>query len=284
MDEDQAEVYTELKEALLEKFNISPETCRQRFRAPTVPAGETPTETYNRLRNLYHRWVRPELHTKEEIGEVIILEQLLRVLPYDSRTWVREHEPTTGLAAAKLALQYVNAHRGGPRSQPVKGTVNMAPNTAGVVRGPAEGVTNVYKSRSKEKQELVCYYCQQPGHKATVCPARKAKLTNFCYVPRDESIDVDSTGESQIMYDVIVDGHSLKAMLDTGSSLSLLKSCYVANVNYDLTATVKCVHGDEKRYPRAEVVVGVDEQPFLLDVVVVNNLSADMILGRDLPI
>ncbi len=31
MDEKQAEVYADLKEALLEKFKISPETYRQRF-------------------------------------------------------------------------------------------------------------------------------------------------------------------------------------------------------------------------------------------------------------
>ncbi len=86
MDEERAGWYADLKEALLEKFIILPETYRQRFRAFTIPAGETPTETYNRLRTLYCRWVRPDLHTKEEIVEIIILEQLLRVLPYDSRT------------------------------------------------------------------------------------------------------------------------------------------------------------------------------------------------------
>ncbi|KAI2646716.1 Transposon Ty3-I Gag-Pol polyprotein [Labeo rohita] len=117
-------------EALLEKLNISPETYHQRFRSTTVPAGESPTETYNRLKNLYKRWVRPEKHSKEEIGEAIILEQLLRVLPYDARTHLGE-------------------------------------------RARAE----------------------QPGHKAAVCPARKAKLTGFCYVPREGDCDFDSMGE-----------------------------------------------------------------------------------------
>ncbi len=244
MDEERAGWYADLKEALLEKFNISPETYRQRFRAFTIPAGETPTETYNRLRTLYCRWVRPDLHTKEEIGEIIILEQLLRVLPYDSRTWVREHEPTTGQAAAKLALQYMNAHRGGPRSQPLKDTVHKQ-NTAGIgaSQGPAERITSVHKPKA-ESQELVCFYCQQPGHKATVCPVRKSKLTGFCYVPREEDKDVDSREESQMLYDVTVDGHSLKAMLDTGSSQSLLKPCFVSKVNYATTTSVQCVHGD----------------------------------------
>ncbi|XP_047666870.1 zinc finger and SCAN domain-containing protein 32-like [Tachysurus fulvidraco] len=108
MDEDQAAVYSERKKALLEKFSISPETYRQRFRATMTPVGETPSKTYNRLRHLYRRWVRPELYTKGEIGEMVILEQFLRVLPYEVRIWVKEREPRTGLAAAKLAQQYRN--------------------------------------------------------------------------------------------------------------------------------------------------------------------------------
>ncbi len=64
MDEKQVEVYADLKEALLEKFKISPETYRQRFRETSVPAGESPTETYHHLRNRFGRWVRPEEHAK----------------------------------------------------------------------------------------------------------------------------------------------------------------------------------------------------------------------------
>ncbi|XP_035038975.1 zinc finger protein 396-like [Hippoglossus stenolepis] len=118
MDEEKAHCYTDLKAALLMKFDISPEIYRQQFRAISVPCGENPTETYHRLKGLYRRWIRPEQHTKEQMGEAIILEQLLRVLPFEVRTWVKEHEPVEGLAAAKLALQYINARRGGPATRP----------------------------------------------------------------------------------------------------------------------------------------------------------------------
>ncbi|KAL0149718.1 hypothetical protein M9458_055001, partial [Cirrhinus mrigala] len=43
--------------------------------------------------NLYQKWLCTELHSKAEIGELIILEQLLRVLPFDSCTWLKEHKP-----------------------------------------------------------------------------------------------------------------------------------------------------------------------------------------------
>lgn len=275
MDEEQAEVYDELREALLDKFNISPETYRQRFRASTVPAGETPTETYHRLRNLYRRWVRPEQSTKEEIGELIILEQLLRVLPYDSRVWVKEHEPTSGLVAARLAQQYGNAHRGSQRSQPPRGN---AKNTS-----QRQCVDTVDPKTGIEK-ELICYYCQQPGHKAIVCPIRKAKLTGYCYVPREGDKGDISRCDSQNIMTVTVDGQFLRALLDTGSAISLLKSCHAANMCFDDTIDIQCVHGDVKSYPSAVVNVCVHDQVYLLKVAVVESLPADMILGKDLPI
>ncbi len=117
-----------------------------------------------------------------------------------------------------------------------------------------------------------------------MCPARKAKLTGFCYVPRDEESAKDSVGESQTVCTVTVNGHSLQALLDTGSSLSLLKPLFCANVSYVNTTSVQWCMGDIKQYHRAEVIVGVHDQLYLLNVAIVENLPADMILGRDLPI
>ena len=59
MDEDKAHCYTDLKAALLVKFDISPETYWQQFRSTSVPCGENRTETYHRLKGLYRHWIRP---------------------------------------------------------------------------------------------------------------------------------------------------------------------------------------------------------------------------------
>lgn len=91
-------------------------------------------------------------------------------------------------------------------------------------------------------------------------------------------------GESQVLFDATVDGHFLKALLYTGSSLSLLKPGFVSNVDYATTTSVQCVHGDLRQYSHAEVVVCAQEQSFLMNVVIVDDLPADMVLGRDLPI
>lgn len=217
MGEDRAEVYEDLREELPEKFNISAETYRQRFRQTSTTSGETPTETYNHLKGLYRRWVWPEQRTKEEIGEIIILEQFLRVLPYEVRTWVKEHEPTDGLTAARLATQYQNARWGGPprlQSTTVRGSK--------VVERGNEGNTSPVNNKG-----LVCFHCQQPGHKTSNCPVRKPKLTSLCYVPRKGDIIKDNTELSDHLLEVMVNGQTLNALVDTGSTMSLIKRCYV---------------------------------------------------------
>uniref|UniRef100_A0A9J8BQU4 SCAN box domain-containing protein n=1 Tax=Cyprinus carpio carpio TaxID=630221 RepID=A0A9J8BQU4_CYPCA len=92
------------------------ETYRLRFRSLTVPTGESVRETYNRIKGLYKRWMRPEMKNKEQLGETIILEQYLRVLRPDVRVWVKENQPLTGEGAARLAERYMAAHREPPRT------------------------------------------------------------------------------------------------------------------------------------------------------------------------
>ncbi|XP_055006628.1 uncharacterized protein LOC129408042 [Boleophthalmus pectinirostris] len=291
MDEDEAHCYRDLKSALLEKFDISPETYRQRFRCPTVPSGETPTETYHRLKSLYRRWVRPEQLTKEQIGEMIILEQLLRVLPADVRTWVREHEPEDGLTAAKLALQHQNARRGGPprftSSTPRSSQHPPPPQQIGGTSHDSRGTPSSSTSQPATGKPFVCYYCRQQGHKASVCPVRKDKLTGACYAPREEGELVGAHGlKERTLKTVTLNGQRVTALLDSGSFTSLVKESYVPvnSVDYGLKTDIVCVHGDSHAYPKAEVTVVIDEQPYLMTVAVVENLPVDLVLGTDLPV
>ncbi|XP_059184745.1 uncharacterized protein LOC131968014 [Centropristis striata] len=292
MDEERAHWYPDLKTALLAKFDISPETYRQQFRSMTTPPGENPTETYHRLRGFYRRWTWPEQHTKEQIGEIIILEQLLRVLPPEVRTWVKEHEPAEGLIAARLALQYLNARRGGPASRSTSAAPRptyQPPQTRPGRREYRQEVpgTSTAPNQQASGKDFVCYYCQQPGHKASVCPIRKAKVSGACYAPRPEVAPNESkTDQMQHHKTVSINGQQVTALLDTGSFTSLIKHSLVPAgcVDYSRQTDILCVHGDKHPYPRADVTITIDEQPYLLTVGVVQNLPVDMILGWDLPV
>lgn len=219
MIEERAHSYPDLKEALRTKFDISPETYRRQFRARAVPPGESPAETYHRLKGLYRRWLCPMQRNKEDIGEQIILEQLLRVFPEDVCTWVKEHEPTDGLAAAKLAQQYVNARRGGLTSFQ-EGPRRHHPSQLKPSTGASPSLHPAPIQRSAVK-DLVCFYCQQAGHKASLCPIRKAKLSGACYTPRMKK--VGTMARQQQFKDVFINGERVTALVDSGSLLTLVR-------------------------------------------------------------
>uniref|UniRef100_A0A8D2DSP2 Zinc finger protein 394 n=1 Tax=Sciurus vulgaris TaxID=55149 RepID=A0A8D2DSP2_SCIVU len=80
-----------------------PETSRQQFRQLRYQEVDGPEEALRRLRELCRRWLRPEMRSKEQILELLVLEQFLTILPEELQAWVREHCPESGEEAAAVA-------------------------------------------------------------------------------------------------------------------------------------------------------------------------------------
>ncbi|XP_066120371.1 zinc finger protein 18 isoform X3 [Saccopteryx bilineata] len=90
----------------------SPETARQLFRQFPYQVVSGPQETLRQLRKLCFQWLQPEVHTKEQILELLMLEQFLTILPGELQMWVRKQRPGSGEEAATL----VESLKGDPRS------------------------------------------------------------------------------------------------------------------------------------------------------------------------
>uniref|UniRef100_A0A8C3WR43 SCAN box domain-containing protein n=1 Tax=Catagonus wagneri TaxID=51154 RepID=A0A8C3WR43_9CETA len=84
-----------------------PETSRRHFRRFRYEEVAGPEEALSRLRELCCRWLRPEMHSKEQILDLLVLEQFLTILPQEFQAWVRKHFPKSGEEAAAVvrALQ-----------------------------------------------------------------------------------------------------------------------------------------------------------------------------------
>ena len=80
----------------------SPEASHLRFRRFRFQEAAGPREALSRLQELCHGWLQPEMRTKEQILELLILEQFLAILPGNLQAWVREHYPESGEEAVTL--------------------------------------------------------------------------------------------------------------------------------------------------------------------------------------
>ncbi|XP_042306516.1 zinc finger and SCAN domain-containing protein 31-like isoform X2 [Sceloporus undulatus] len=114
---DEPEFMEVVEEDAVEEGGATLDIERQCFRQFCYQDAEGPREVCGMLWKLCRRWLQPEKKSKEQILELVILEQFLAILPREMQSWVRDGRPETcfqaiGLAEAFLAKQQGSKPRG----------------------------------------------------------------------------------------------------------------------------------------------------------------------------
>ncbi|XP_060616386.2 zinc finger and SCAN domain-containing protein 30-like isoform X1 [Anolis sagrei] len=105
------EDYGKVKAAILHGDAMLREEQRQCFRHFRYQDAEGPRGAYGQLQEMCCRWLKAERHSKEEILELLILEQFLAVLPPEIEAWVKERGPETCSQAVALAEDFLQKQR-----------------------------------------------------------------------------------------------------------------------------------------------------------------------------
>ncbi|XP_052519079.1 zinc finger protein 75D isoform X4 [Budorcas taxicolor] len=86
--------------------SLSPESARQRFRSFRYHDAPGPHEVISQLQELCYQWLRPQIHSKEQILELLVLEQFLDVLPSHIQNWVQKYHPQNIKEAVALVDRF----------------------------------------------------------------------------------------------------------------------------------------------------------------------------------
>ncbi|XP_008566686.1 PREDICTED: zinc finger protein with KRAB and SCAN domains 2 [Galeopterus variegatus] len=80
------------------------ETFRKCFRQFCYEDVTGPHEAFSKLWELCCRWLKPEMRSKEQILELLVIEQFLTILPEQIQAWAQKQRPESGEEAVALVV------------------------------------------------------------------------------------------------------------------------------------------------------------------------------------
>nr|Q92670.2 PUTATIVE PSEUDOGENE: RecName: Full=Putative zinc finger protein 75C; AltName: Full=Zinc finger protein 75C pseudogene [Homo sapiens] len=135
---------------------LSPGSACRHFRSFHYHEATEPLEAINQLQKLCHQWLRPEIHSKKHILEMLVLEHFLTILPKGTQNWVQKHHPQL----AKQALVLVERLQREPGGTKNEVTAHELGEEAVLLRGTTVAPGFKWKPAELEPMERILEHIQ----------------------------------------------------------------------------------------------------------------------------
>ncbi|XP_058530898.1 zinc finger protein 446 isoform X5 [Ochotona princeps] len=172
-----------------------PEAARLRFRGFRYQEVAGPREALAQLRALCRQWLQPELCSKEQMLELLVLEQLLSTLPPEIQAWVQDQRPGSPEEAVALVeglqhdpgqlLGWITVHVLKQAVLPVAQKTEESlesPRPSGTAEAPEAALgEGLQDARMEKSTQFSCGVKEEPGvdrqelGHSTLLPAQSSK-------------------------------------------------------------------------------------------------------------
>jgi hypothetical protein len=166
---EQANDYTIVKSALLQRYQLTEEGFRNMFYDGKPKTGETGNEYMSRLDNYLTRWMTlgKIQKTYEELRDLVVREQFLRNCDKDITMYLREKNLDNSKKVSELADRYLQVH--GCSLNNIHKRLN--PVTSSATNSKAAMVQiNPKQSNQSGVDNRRCFNCSKIGHISNRCP------------------------------------------------------------------------------------------------------------------
>ncbi|XP_063157074.1 zinc finger protein 883-like [Candoia aspera] len=142
-----------VKVPILQGESTNVELQCQYFRQFQFLEAKGPHEACSRLWELCHRWLEPESRTKEQIPELLILEQFLTILPKEIQHQVQECGPETCAQAVALVEGFLLRQQ--EEGKQVRGTIQTRITSCSKAQRPPACIRpkHIYKEARQQENE-----------------------------------------------------------------------------------------------------------------------------------
>ena len=175
--------YNKVKNALLERFNLTQEGYRKKLRESEAYDDETPLQFYTRLRSYLDKWI--QLSDGKELTELTLMEQFISSCPEDLAIHLKQTTYEKGEDLCNAASLFLHA-RGRKLAKSKKVSTRK--------QEYADASNNNNSGQGSAKKEGACYICNDKSHMARSCPQKGKQYCSNCNMNNHNTSDCRRPG------------------------------------------------------------------------------------------